>query len=493
MTSKTNRLKTALRRVFKVRGRFGKSSAKHVALVDSPGADTANSGTETASTDVPTSHRIPDLDLLVQRKPVDMDLMTCFSIETEAPPTHVRQGSALSLACNSPETMEAPSDLQKDADMSKLPLPLPKLLKRSCSVPTQDEHQTHARRASELPTVYSSKEMNSIDSLKEVQMRNSPTGVSDLFPPAGRGTPPKLPGASNYEATETTRVRSTSDLGEASASRNAKCVIPKHNHDAQKANEAFLALKKELEKNEFTKAAQVIKQVHSQEGSVMASPPSLDSTGKPKQKQPNQQHTDTYEIIPSAPSVDSIPAAVETDTIDNILGITPVVSQSDSLDSDCSSYSSFDMESIGEITIDSTTLRLIEMHKNYCDNAKVNLNHPARMKKSNMRVSSAYAPIEVAKSDSSVMTEVNRRLTWYDEGENLNKPFTLKTDETFDDSMSVESSKHSFEGIHRSLKMVDQFLIPFSQEGLGKLLDSLNCGGANGDDISMASAQVSTQ
>jgi hypothetical protein len=253
-----------------------------------------------------------------------------------------------------------------------------------------------------------------------------------------------------------------------------------------------LALKKELEKNEFTKAAQVLKQAQSQEGSIVTASPSQESSGKSKQKLPNQQYGDTYEIIPASPSVESKSASVHNEVLDNILGITPVVSQSESLESqvsDGSSYSSFDtLDSIGEITIDSTTQRLIEMHKSYCDNAKVNENHPARMKKSNLRVSSAY-PIEMTKSDSSIRTEANsRRLTWYDEGENVNKPFTLRTDESFD-SMSIGSSGQSFEGVHKGLKMMDRFLIPFTRQGLEKILGSMNCGANHEDELSMQSMQ----
>jgi hypothetical protein len=476
MSSKTKRLKIALKRVFKVRG-SGRAHTKHVALVDSPGAATTDSEQENTSTPLPSTHGIPNLDLLIGQKtgPADIDEMTIFSdktgfsIKTEAP--------------NDEKAGAASNGWQTFAGISNIPpSPSKPLFKRSRSTSfAQNDKSMHTRRLSgDLSTVHSNEEKLSIKSSEQEQMRESPTGVTDLFPLPGRDISPGMPpSASNPEVSDQNRNRSRSGSGETAASRQSKCVVPR-SHDAQKTNEAFLALKKELEKNEFTKAAQVIKQVQSQEGSIITAAASVDSTGKPRQKKlPGQQHTDTYEIIPASPSAESNPASIHTEMFDNILGITQV-SQSESLDSLCSdgsSYSSFDMESIGEITIDSTTLKLIEMHKIYCDNARVNHNHPARVKKSNMRVASAYSPIEMTKSDSSVKTEMNRRLTWYDEGENLNKPFTLKTDETFEDSTSLSSSKQSFEGIHKGLKMIDQFLIPFTRHGLEKILGGLNCGG----------------
>ena len=487
MPSKAKRLKTALRRVFKVRSR----GTKHVALVDSPGADTADSKTEVGSAAIPSTHSIPNLALLIERKrgPVDMDDVTCFSdktgfsIKTEAPPSihgQLTQESASQVL-----------DTQRDQESSKLLQTPPKpSLTRSHSVPNtpKNDSSSHLRNASVgFSGVSSNDELHSPK--QSAHMRNSPTGVNDLFPSVRGDSPPSIPDALNSESSDQNRSRSRSGSGETTSSRHSRCVIPKHSHDAQKANEAFLALKKELEKNEFTKAAQVLKQSHSQEGSLIAASPSQESTLKPKPKLPSQQHSDTYEIIPASPSGESNAASIHTDVFDNILGITPAVSQSESLDSQCSdasSYSSFDMESIGEITIDSTTQRLIEMHKSYCENAKVNRDHPARRKKSNMRVSSAYSPIVMSKSDSSIKTETNRTLTWYDQGENLNKPFTLRTDETFEDSMST-----SLEGqINKSLKMVDRFLLPFTRHGLEKILDSINCGAnINEDNLSMQSIE----
>jgi hypothetical protein len=137
------------------------------------------------------------------------------------------------------------------------------------------------------------------------------------------------------------------------------------------------------------------------------------------------------------------------------------------------------MDSIGEITIDSTTLNLIEMHKIYCDKVKMNEKHPARMKKSSMKVTSAYS---VELDDSIVKTEENRKVSWYDDKLNSNKPFMLRTDESFD-VISIGPSKQILHGFERSMQMVDQYLIPFAKQGLEKLLDKIQCG-TNDDDMS---------
>ena len=58
----------------------------------------------------------------------------------------------------------------------------------------------------------------------------------------------------------------------------------------------------------------------------------------------------------------------------------------------------------------------------------------------------------------------------------MHKPFTLRTDETFDSGISAASTKQGLQGIHRGLKIVDEFLKPFTREGMEKLLENINCG-----------------
>ena len=465
MPNKRGRLKTALRRVFKVRG--NRVNSKHHALVDSPGANTVESkGAETTTlTAVPSSHSIPNLDptpavtadskhdpktsskpdpnldhFISRHKsrggPVDVDevsIFSGFSIKTEAliKTQHVRRESI-----QDSQTFAGTSQFPTSPiiDDSQTPLPLREISQAPppsrpsshfppsspCSVPCNNEITASNIASKEIPKACLDDGTYNEDSAKQIDERireSSPTGVTELFPLIGRVSTPIIDTLHSDKVPDQSKSRSRSNSGETATTGHSKCVIPKHSHDAEKANEAFLALKKELEKNEFTKAAQVIKHVQSNEGTILTTPPSRDSAEKPK-KLPNQQHHDTYEILPTAPSTESnaAPNPPEAAVIDSILGITPALSVSDSLDSlgsYDSYYSSFDMDSIGDITIDSTTTRLIEMHKRYCDSAKVNLNHPARKKKSNMRVSSAYS-VDKKASDStaSIKTDRIRRLTW---------------------------------------------------------------------------------
>lgn len=182
-----------------------------------------------------------------------------------------------------------------------------------------------------------------------------------------------------------------------------------------------------------------------------------------------------------------------------------------STDSDTESYMS--LTSIGDITICDETKRLLEAQALYAEDAKTNSNHPARQKKSAMRVGSIFKSLENSSSDdcpsietvpassapssapsaSSLMTkslcriralrllsskskaEVSAggcimsdeasqqrvKLSWYDEEVNRNKPFTLRTDEIFDASsiMSTTSSQRT-KGL-TEYNVMDQFLGDF--------------------------------
>ncbi|KAL3802853.1 hypothetical protein HJC23_007630 [Cyclotella cryptica] len=516
---KSSRLRAALCRVFKVRGSRQQANPKHVVLVESDDDDVATpAADDTTNSGAIPANSISNTDSCIQRsnKPIDLDEETYTSEKIgtsekgeQAPITieYIRQESG--NASWSVQTFSAASsneigDLQNEPDTSQvfnqdvashcnqLHGPTPKNpLWRSRSVPNGHNYNgkfVSSCTVDDIPATNSLEEKHSSSSprRKMALFKNSPTGVTDLFPLEGRGTPPCMDAplsaregiadsskGAMHECRNSWKSRSRSSSGEAATS-HPKYIIPRHNHDNQKTNEAFLALKKELEKNEFTKAAQVIKHARSSEGSIVTTGPSQES---------EQQQDDRFEIIPNSPQVDSQPASRTPGGADDILGIV-AVSQSESADSQCSdgdgsSFSSFDMDSIGEITIDSTTLKLIEMHKIYCDDAKTNGHHPARMKKSSMRATSAY-PVEL--DDASIKTEENRKVTWYDDDVNLNKPFTLRTDESFD-VVSTGPTKQIFHGFERSMQMVDQYLIPFAKQGLEKLLGKIQCG-TNDDDLS---------
>jgi hypothetical protein len=485
MASKSSRLKGALRRVFKVRDKR-RNRTKHVALDASQG--NSRHTLPVIPEDATIDSRGPgDLDeLMCSSDSYKSELSSVLSCKTETSFISGASDEAQFCAddyrqeptrsdCSSKrsvhETLSAElSRLQNELQtkhISSTTLALtPRTMKRSISTPY--EHQDI-----EVRTTQSLEERFGPGTPKgrATPNRYSPVSVFDfLLPLQGKGLPPSM-------------GRKGSDLGlrrdqDGNKPRPRLDSNGSRKYDNQKSNEAFLALKKELEKNEFTKATQVIKQAKSCEGSILTTALSQESVVKAR-----IQDEDNFEIIPLSPTSESAPS-VSTEILNNTLGIVPVSrsTSGDSQEGSVSSHSTFDMESIGEITVDSTTQRLIDMHKIYCEYAKVNENHPARMKKSNMRVSSAYAAIS-SESDLSIKTEANRKLTWYDDEENLDRSFTLRTDESFFlDTMSFESTPGLEREIRRSLEYMDNFLIPFAKQGLEKVFGRMNCGG-NGNSL----------
>lgn len=172
----------------------------------------------------------------------------------------------------------------------------------------------------------------------------------------------------------------------------------------------------------------------------------------------------------------------------------------DSLSTDSDNESYMSLESIGDITICDETKRLLNAHTLYADDAKTNSNHPARQKKSVLRVGSIFKSLENNNSnsddfsssmsaaapsittfsrtmrllgatdegsdDSSIRTTKNNakagarsrhRLSWYDDEKNWNKPFTLRTDATFDASSSLRSMPSTMS----EYNVMDQFIGDF--------------------------------
>ena len=171
----------------------------------------------------------------------------------------------------------------------------------------------------------------------------------------------------------------------------------------------------------------------------------------------------------------------------------------DSLSTDSDNESYMSLESIGDITICDETKRLLNAHTLYADDAKTNSNHPARQKKSVLRVGSIFKSLENNNSNSddcsssmsaaapsittfsrtmrflgategsddiSIRTTKNNakagarsrhRLSWYDDEKNWNKPFTLRTDATFDASSSLRSMPSTMSDYN----VMDQFIGDF--------------------------------
>ena len=191
----------------------------------------------------------------------------------------------------------------------------------------------------------------------------------------------------------------------------------------------------------------------------------------------------------------------------------------DSLSDD--SYSCLsELESIGEITICEETERLLEAHKMYHDSAKVNMNHPARRKPSIMRVGSVYKSINKAQKavevtlvesgskECSIHTErgslssksnsIQRnatadkkqkvKLSWYDDEANWNKPFTLRTDESFESSTLTSGNSKTTSGMRLSGPLaMNQFFGEFIK-GIGGF-----AGGCGGEMEDVASFDVGDQ
>ena len=125
----------------------------------------------------------------------------------------------------------------------------------------------------------------------------------------------------------------------------------------------------------------------------------------------------------------------------------------DSLSSEEESYLSNEIEDIDSITICEETERMINEHKAYVDSVKNNSCHPSRSIPSIMKVSLATAgsvecsiqtePEAGGESNKEEQTRIKTsRLTWYDDEENWTKPFTLRTDESFDAS-TMTSGRYS--------------------------------------------------
>ncbi len=166
---------------------------------------------------------------------------------------------------------------------------------------------------------------------------------------------------------------------------------------------------------------------------------------------------------------------------------------------DSYSYDS-EFDTIGEITICSETKRLMEAHRLYEDAIKTNANHPARRRrrsilKVKMPVEEIYVvgenkiagsssesdgadsiktelkfPMEDIFSLPSMTTHQQKNITWYDDETNWNKPFTLRTDESFDTSTASVSRMSTRSGNSRNIKqynVVDQLLGDFIK-GIGK-------------------------
>ena len=343
-----------------------------------------------------------------------------------------------------------------------------------------------------------------------------------------RHMPAAIFGKANNTITSMFNLEDTASSSTASSSSNA-------------ATKEFLALKKDAEKNEFKKVVMLNKKMSS---SIPSSngPGSENATavlhnGTRKRDTTTLEPHETIEIqvnqdkkkdcsgilatdaqVPSdvpplltAFSYDDIVSSLSkphspsdvivdvTHAVDDQRFLEDIQPDDDTIsyDDSCSYDSEFD--TIGEITICSETKRLMEAHRLYEDAIKTNASHPARRRKSILKVTMPVkeiyvvgenkitVPSSVSYRTDSIKTEMNfpmddivslpsittqqqRKITWYDDETNWNKPFTLRTDESFDTSTISVSRMSTRSGNSRSIKqhnVMDQLLGDFIK-GIGK-------------------------
>jgi len=311
----------------------------------------------------------------------------------------------------------------------------------------------------------------------------------------------------------------------------------------------FLVLKKVAEKNEFKMVVALSNKKSSTSSNFISNSSSVSLDGKLMNydelvvKSPDVLMNGNYKS-----GVEDPPDLIDTNTLSSdpfkgteedstVLSLSPpqpssqeiivpieqdfIILQDDSLPFDSSDSSGSlsytmsdvsDLEVIGDISICDETKRLIEAHILYAEDAATNIYHPARQKKSAMRVGSVFknlenngchlnqpaplsadlnvnrtrsssrirslkssgslptvdedciavtkVPVESSISSvnsCSIKTIRNRKLTWYDDMVNWSKPFTLRTDESFDVS-TVSSAIFSRLKDITQYNAMDQFI-----------------------------------
>lgn len=311
----------------------------------------------------------------------------------------------------------------------------------------------------------------------------------------------------------------------------------------------FLVLKKVAEKNEFKMVVALSNKKSSTSSNFISNSSSVSLDGKLMNydelvvKSPDVLMNGNYKS-----GVEDPPDLIDTNTLSSdpfkgteedstVLSLPPpqpssqeiivpmeqdfIILQDDSLPSDSSDSSGSlsytmsdvsDLEVIGDISICDETKRLIEAHILYAEDAATNIYHPARQKKSAMRVGSVFknlenngchlnqpaplsadlnvnrtrsssrirslkssgslptvdedciavtkVPVESSISSvnsCSIKTIRNRKLTWYDDMVNWSKPFTLRTDESFDVSTVSSAISSRLKDITQYNAM-DQFI-----------------------------------
>ncbi|KAL7467107.1 hypothetical protein ACHAXS_007370 [Conticribra weissflogii] len=272
-------------------------------------------------------------------------------------------------------------------------------------------------------------------------------------------------------------LRYSDDYGAGAAINRLLSLQKEREKRGETSNPGFLEKKKNNEKNEFPKivasanqsvqAAQLQVQVNDSRSHdsfeklreaqdiTETRISSQDCQGKSTQALENSCPTPP-ENTPVNLSVSSEPKFTE-DNSNSLACVESGSSSYDSLDALDSGTFYSEMESIGDITIDAETTRLVNAHKLY----------KAREIPTN-RGCFKYKYQVNSDDDMSIVTEKRKKLTWYDDEANCRKPFTLKTDESFDYSLDSKSTV-------APNVMVDH-IWPLAAS-IGGFIDKLNCSG----------------
>ena len=313
-------------------------------------------------------------------------------------------------------------------------------------------------------------------------------------------------------------------------------------------SEEFLVLKKVDEKNEFKMVVALINKRSSTSPNVLSNLPSTSSDRKPMnnyelvklpdtlihgtnksrvENPPDVVDTNSFadpfqgieeDSMVLSPSPPPQPSSQETSTTveQDFINLQEYIVSSSSSEASISISSTMsdvsDLEFI-DISICDETKRLLEAHILYTEDAATNINHPARQKKSAMRVGSVFknhlentgcqlnqpvplssdlnmkrtrslsrirslkssgstpkvdedcisitkVPVKSSSSSNSqslIKTSKNKKITWYDDEVNWSKPFVLRTDESFDATTISSAVSSRLKGITQYNAM-DQFI-----------------------------------
>mmetsp|Transcript_17363 Transcript_17363/g.36400 ORF Transcript_17363/g.36400 Transcript_17363/m.36400 type:complete len:528 (+) Transcript_17363:82-1665(+) len=402
---------------------------------------------------------------IVEENTVDHDASTPLARSCSAPATGRRSGVPISVDHFIPKSPEPNTETFDTFPSEASPISVMESL--NDSPPRQSSTTSESIGSRRMAVTHKISEICEED-LNEVTESNLPITAQGLNAPE------------RWWDSSWDPLRYSDDYSAGAAINRLLSLQKEREKRGETSNPAFLEKKKNNEKNEFPKivsasvnqsaqAAQLQVQVKDS-GShdsfeklteaqeiTEKKPLSQDSQEKPSQA-PEEWYSTPHKNIQVTRSVS--PEATNDDSEDNNISLACIESRSSSYDSldalDSGTFYS-EMESIGDITIDAETTRLVNAHKMYKASEKPTKRGCLRYK---YQVNSD--------DDISIFTEKRKKLTWYDDETNCRKPFTLKTDESFDYSLDSKSTM--------APSVMTDHIWPLAAS-IGGFLDKLNCSG----------------